>query len=382
MKIGVTVLSQEGVSYWSNGIRQNALFLAMLLKKIPGVTDVYMLETGQGLSDSSRQHFESLGLRYAIPSEVIDDLQLVIELVGALDHRFKRLFRSRGHKIVYYCCGNPLGQIERTIFEIEGVEPDLGDLDEIWLIPEYEFASSMLEVMHRVPVKIVPYLWSPFVLEERIKQIESTGSVYGYRGRCMLESDRGFRVAILEPNISVTKTAVVPMLACDQAYQQRSKDSDTSSACYVEFMNVLCSIQTVQHNTMLYFANALDLTRDNKSTFIGRYDTAWFMTAHANAVVSHQWRNNQNYSYLDVLYGDYPLIHNSEWLHEHFGAGYYYPDFDNKQAGRQIIEAWQHHDENLVNYKSKNRLLFESVSPEHPLNIVQYAQLIHGVLPA
>jgi hypothetical protein len=380
MKIGVTVLSQEGVGYWNNGIRQNALFLAMLLKHIPGVTDVYMLETGVALGDGGREYLHALDLRYVQPADVMDEVDLIIEMVGVLDHRLKRLMRARGKKTVYYCCGNPIGQIERTLFDVQGSEPELGPLDEIWMLPEHAFALPMLQVMHRVPIRIVPYLWSPFVLEQRIQQIESVGSQFGYRGRRMVESDRGFRMAILEPNISVLKTAIVPMLACDHAYRQRKSEPAVGSSNYVEFMSVLCSIQTVEHKTMLYLANALDLTRDHKVTYIGRYDTAWFLTAQANAVVSHQWKNNQNYSYCDALYGNYPLIHNSEWLYDEFGAGYYYPDFESSIAGRQIIHAWETHDENLDVYQAKSRKLFNAVSPENSENIAFYAELIQQIL--
>lgn len=99
------------------------------------------------------------------------------------------------------------------------------------------------------------------------------------------------------------------------------------------------------------------------------------MAQHANAVVSHQWCNDQNYLYLDALYGDYPLIHNSPWLKE-FGAGYYYPDFNAAEAGRLLIHAWQHHEENLGSQRQASQALFKATSPLTEANIAAHAQLL------
>ncbi len=62
------------------------------------------------------------------------------------------------------------------------------------------------------------------------------------------------------------------------------------------------------------------------------------MAMHADAVVSHQWTNDHNHLYLDVLYiyRNYPLIYSSPCLRD---AGYYYLDFDAQEGGRQPLRA-------------------------------------------
>ncbi len=92
------------------------------------------------------------------------------------------------------------------------------------------------------------------------------------------------------------------MLVCDEAYR-----ADPAS---VRVTHVLNTLHMKDHATMLYFANSMNLVREHKAVFYGRDDIVGFMVQHADAVVSHQWRNEQNYSYLDALYGDYPLTHN------------------------------------------------------------------------
>jgi hypothetical protein len=94
-------------------------------------------------------------------------------------------------------------------------------------------------------------------------------------------------------------------------------------------------------------------------------------------VVSHQWQTDQNYSYLDALHGDYPLVHNSPWLRD---AGYYYPDFDIAEGTRQLLQAVHTHDAQLDDYRARSRRVFESVDPLLPANVDAYAKrLLHLV---
>ncbi len=140
-------------------------------------------------------------------------------------------------------------------------------------------------------------------------------------------------------------------------------------------MNVLNTLHMKDHPTMLYFANQLDLVKQHKALFLGRHDIVGFMVQSADAVVSHQWTNDQNYSYLDALYGDYPLVHNSPWLHG-FGAGYYYPGFEAAEGGRQLRIAAREHDARLADYRQRSRQVFDAVDPFNAVNTEAYARLL------
>jgi hypothetical protein len=101
------------------------------------------------------------------------------------------------------------------------------------------------------------------------------------------------------------------------------------------------------------------------------------MVQHADAVVSHQWQNDQNYSYLDALYGNYPLVHNSPWLRD---AGYYYPDFDIGAGTDQLLQAVRGHDAQLDDYRARSQRMLDAIDPLHQANIDGYAQrLLHLV---
>jgi hypothetical protein len=160
----------------------------------------------------------------------------------------------------------------------------------------------------------------------------------------------------------VVKTSSIPMLACEEAYR-----ADRSS---ISAMHVLNSMHMKDHPTLMYMANSLDLVKDSKATFHGRNDIAGFMAQYADAVVSHQWGNDQNYLYLDVLYGGYPLIHNSPWLKD---AGYYFPGFDAQEGGRQLLRAFHEHDSNLDAYRANAQRVIDAVSPFNQANLDAFA---------
>ena len=126
---------------------------------------------------------------------------------------------------------------------------------------------------------------------------------------------------------------------------------------------------------MLHFANSLDLVKDHKACFHGRHDVVGFMAQHADAVVSHQWDNEQNYSYMDALYGDYPLVHNSAWLHS-FGAGYFYPGFEAVEGGKKLIQASEHHDECLPDQRAATQKLFAALDPVGEANVRTHIQML------
>jgi hypothetical protein len=367
MRIGISVLSHQGQNIWENGLGQNTIFVAQAFQRLPFVRSVVLIDVGSERQLPADVEQVAPGLRVVTQHQATDEVDVVIEMAGALDNAWLDLMRARGRKIVYYCCGQPyVGLVEPAVFNrpVHSSRPDR--CDEIWVLPKDEASVPMMRTLHRCPVHVVPYVWHPQFLERRIREVAAHGFHYGYEAarEARQAAGGGLRVAIFEPNISVVKTSSIPMLICDEAYRAERGS--------VAAMHVLNTLHMKDHVTMLYLANSLDLVREHRATFHGRHDIVGFMAQHADAAVAHQWCNDQNYSYMDVLYGDYPLIHNSPWLAQ-LGAGYYYAGFDAKQGGEQLLGAWRHHDDQLQTYRAHARAVFDAVDPFGEANLVQYA---------
>jgi hypothetical protein len=369
MRIGISFITHQGQNIWQNGLGQNVIFLARLFQRLPFVSRVSLIDTGDQGALPGQVDTAALDLRLMSHRDASDEVDVIVEMSGVLDSQWLDLMRARGKKVVYYCCGHPFANVaEAAVFEKLACFPSPNRCDEIWALPVHTRFASFQRVLHRCPVYTVPYLWHPQFVQQRIAEVEEQGYRFGWKAAREQDGGstrEGLRVAIFEPNISVVKTSTISMLACDEAYR-----ADRSS---IAAMHVLNTLHLKDHPTMLYLANSLDLVREQKATFHGRHDIVGFMVQHADAVVSHQWTNDQNYSYLDALYGDYPLIHNSGWLNG-FGAGYYYPEFDAVQGGTQLRRAASEHDAALADYRRCSQRVFDAVDPFSPENLQGYAE--------
>ena len=373
MRIGISTLSTADQNIWSAGITQNALFLAKLLRSIPFVSDVVLLDVGSQDSLGSQVDLNWFGTRILKLESAADNIDVVIEMVGAIDTSWLNLQRARGKKTVWYCVGHPYaGLVEPSIFKNDGFFLHTDRHDAIWLIPEYAMFIPMLQTLYRRPAFETPYLWDPVFLKQRIEELAKSGLQYGYvpvPDSQPVMAEPGWNVAIFEPNLSPTKSGLISMLVADTAY----RDSPES----IRQLNVLNTQHLVEHPTLLYFGNALEIVRNHRAIFTGRHDIAGFITVNqVDAVVSHQWTNDQNYLYLDVLYGNYPLIHNSPWLKN---AGYYYPDFEVQIGATELLRAKFNHNQDLSEYAQRSSKMFESVSISYEPNISAFADLLRSL---
>ncbi len=362
MRIGISVISHAGQNIWENGMGQNVLFLARLLQRVPFVEKVWLVDVGDQDGLPPQVDLNALGLELVRAQAVTDVLDVAIEMAGALPAEWLSYFRACGGKAAYLCVGQPhAGLVEPIIFTDKASFVRHDRCDEVWVLPKDSAFVPMMRTMHRCPVHVAPYIWSPMFLAQRVEEVQRAGFRFGYQP----SRSEGWRLAIFEPNISVVKNCLVPMLLCDEAYRAEPER--------IASMQVLNTLHMKDHPTMLYLANSLELVRQHKAVFHGRHDFAGFMVQHADAVIAHQWQNEQNYSYLDALYGDYPLVHNSPWLRD---AGYYYPDFDIAAGAAQLLHALREHDAQLDDYRARSQRVLAAVDPLAPANVDGYASLL------
>ncbi|EJL89167.1 Protein of unknown function (DUF2827) [Polaromonas sp. CF318] len=370
MRIGISVLTHAGQNIWENGLGQNVIFLAQAFQKLPFVQSVVLLNGGDQSTMPPQVNMDALGLRMMSAHEATDHIDLAIEMAGALDVKWLDYLRAQGKKVVWYCAGQPyVGLIEPSVFDRPGFFSRADRCDEIWILPkDFSAFAPMLRALHRCPVHEVPYIWSPQFLDARARELEKEGYAFGYKARA---AGAGLRVAIFEPNVSVVKCTNIPMLVCDEAFR--------ADPAQVNFMHVLNTLHLKDHPTLLYLANSLDLVKQQKAIFQGRHDFAGYMVQHADAVVAHQWQNDQNYNYLDALHGNYPLIHNSPWLRDAGYSDYYYPDFNTVEGGRKLLLAASQHDSRLEQHRQQARRVITSVDPFAHANLQSLARRLQAL---
>ena len=323
LRVGISILAKENASIWNNGINQNIAFLVMLLRQSPLVEKVFLINTGKETSLPGTMRFDLIDVPIVQPGEVTHDVDLVIEMGSLIDTKWLRRVHALGVKIVTFQVGHTYAVNGETIvFNKEGgltfEEPHLRH--ELWTLSQYSRSCApMLRTLTRRPVLEMPHIWSPCFLEERIHELQVGGKEFGFHPKTAAHKERGWRIGIFEPNISVVKNCFVPMILCEQAYR--------IDHAAVETMMVFNSLHMKEHLTFKNFALNLSLIKDQKAWFEGRHIFADCMTHNKlDAIVSYQWENEQNYLYYDALHGGYPLVHNSPFM-EKAGMGFYYPGF-------------------------------------------------------
>ncbi len=353
-KVAVTIFpSRTSFSFWSNGAHQNVCYLAKCLQ-VAGF-DVVLLNGGDGSPptvDSLPPELRSIPWR-DISDEALDDVDLLIQAGAQVSAEHVERVRARGGRAVNYKFGADLIiDAERTIHgKNTGAILNGSKFDEVWTTTQHhDTCGSYWQIVYRAPVRVLPHIWASCFVDQMtaafplLEATCSDGSIErhtfptpGYRpGRAKK------RIAILEPNINLIKTSHVPILIAEQAFRRHPQKIDR--------VLVACSEHLKTHAGFATFVGALDLQKTLADdghpviSFEGRRNTAWFLSANADVVISHQmpgftWAN---YSHYDALYLGYPIVHNVPEMRK-AGVGYFYEGFnaiEGADALRTCLETY------------------------------------------
>ena len=330
LKVGVTLSrSSEAPNalIWSAGINQNAIYLVMLLRRLPEVESVSFVDC----SDGATPHPLSMwcGVGSLSQADAVATLDLIIELGARAPSDLMRRFRDRGGRLVSYMAGN--GVVMN--FEAVATKAPHGEFmtesgfDAVWITPQHWHMNRAWCVLTRTPAtEMVPHIWEPVCIEAALRE---TRVKYFWAGA---DRSKGYRVGTFAPNINVVKTFHIPLLACEEAYRV--------APGLIDRVLLFNTEKFVGYPHFDEFVAATDLARAGRLFAEGRHGITDALGTHIDAVVEHQWENNLNYLYWDVLYSGYPLIHNSTEID---GAGYFYEPFNTQDGGRVIVDALSRH---------------------------------------
>ncbi|WP_175777285.1 DUF2827 domain-containing protein [Burkholderia anthina] len=366
LKVGITIFLRTGQqSIWENGIFQNCYFLAMLLRQSPIVEAAYLVNGGDGKPSEAKSFLEHSPVPVIDLDTAREKLDVIIELSAQLNPDWARSFRDRGGRVIGMRVANDyVIDIERMMFGLpHGLLLSGTPYSAIWTLPAFaKTCTGYYEAGSRAPVKVMQHLWNPALLERSLKAANAERTFSYVPGRSR------WRLAILEPNICMVKTAHVAMLTADLAYRQDPE--------FIEYLRVFNAMSLKEDGVFVGFARSLDLTRHGRASYEPRLPIYEILTVQADAVISHQWENAQNYLYYEALYGGYPLIHNSSLLG---GCGYRYDGFDCQDGALTLRRAFAEHDARLDDYRRTARDFLASLDPELPANVEQYSAAIASV---
>lgn len=348
---------------WSSGINQNAVLLAMLMRRLPDVASVAMVDC----SGKPAPHPLAVwaGVPTLSPEDAAEALDVLVEVGGRAPADLMRRFRARGGKLVSYMAGNAMVMnfeaLARGLPHGESMSAE--PFDAVWITPQHwHMNRDLCRITRSDKVVIAPHIWEPVFFDLFAR--EAGLDPFYKRGA----APRPWRIAILEPNINVLKTFHLPLLVAEEGFRR-----DPEAIAEVLLFNTKEFIGVPHFDEL---TTSLDLFKAGKLSSEGRFATPNVLANHADAVIVHQWENDLNYLYWDVLWSGHPLIHNSPSARD---VGYYYESFDPADGGRILVDALARHRDRAGAARAESLDFLRRFSIDQPSVLAAHEDLLEDL---
>jgi len=364
--IAITIgLHSNNESLWNNGIKLNALYLCKLLGNSNKYNTFLVNTTKEEITEYSWD--TNLFPTYHI-NDRKNDIDVLISLGGQITPEMSKYLKKRGTKLISYKCGDEYTwRLEHIVFDQNYKTTKIWsnpDYDEIWTVPQiYNQNKYYFQRLHKNKnVKTIPFIWSPIFLDQLNEQLNN---------KCYYTNinTTSKNIAIMEPNVNVSKYMMYPLLIIDDVYETNPE--------YINHIYVNNTDKIKTNNLFIDIMGHLEVVKNKVTSFESRYNTAEFIANHTDIIVSHQWSLPLNYFYFDVAYFGHAILHNAHMCKE---IGYYYDGFDGEQGRDKLLWILENHDKNVDEYTERNKRELFKYSTENEENITAYEKLIDNIL--
>jgi len=339
--IGILISNNNNISdsLFSNGLIQNCLNLYDLINSIDGYKPYFMcLGSDETFSLMSR---DLKKINYDLVKANLDNvnklkIKAILEAGSFSDVLFKVIKEKKPEvKFVSVEYGNPLFfNIEYSVFKKDKLFSSPKDRDEVWYSPHFDYSHDFISELSRCDrVKTCPFIWSEKFLLHNINK---------YNIDTRRFSNQSLNdISILEPNLNLVKTSVIPLLIADKLFREDKSFINSVAAFGCKKLENSSTFSGIIRNTQLF--------KNNKLALLNRYPFVEIFSKVSGVLLSHQHYNALNYAYLDALYLGIPIVHNSEYFKD---VGYYYNAFnisEGKEALKAAICSHKHRSKEKIN---------------------------------
>ena len=384
LKIGITFdVPNDLKAFYSNGIRQNALYLFELLKNIKYDVKLIIEFKKEESLKKIQSEIDFYQYDYSILNNIYkEEYNLIFSFGFALPKDLIRTLKQKSVKIISYQCGNAYFiDSEKILYDqhkgrVLDHYIDKNNIDEsydqIWSIPQmYKQNKGFWETLYRTKCIQAPFIWSSSSIKfvKKILKIDNEEPI--------LYKKKKNSIAIFEPNISLMKWCLPCILIVEQTYR-KYKNIEHLYVTNID-KNQKMDDMTINKFNVTEFTNMckkLDLFKNGKFSVEGRFVTLDFMKSYADIAVSHQWENPLNYLYFDLAWMGWPILHNAYLCKD---IGYYYSDFNYDEAAEKLNEIINNHDSNKLEYTKENRKIIENYLPTNVELQNKYKNMIENL---
>ena len=298
-------------------------------------------------------------------SDVTDPFDICFEVGYMFENVDER--RRVAAKSVYVARKHAaLDEIEHSLFPTSNSKRCWEAVSEIWALDSFCNTDDIqiLETISRLPVHVVPYLWTPSIAE---KHREETQSPLWIQVTQSFLQDKGLESVpwsfhIAETNTTSASSCTVPTLIVREAMLKKTIDA---RSLQIHNADHVSKSKFFQDNVWKH-ARVDDLS----GSFVGRQRVIDWVFEPMSCVITHQRFNPFRPMLFDLAWVGIPFIHNSEYF-KGLGCGlerFYYKD-NRLSEGAECLERVKDdfmkkaHYYTLENLNALRKSILEKVSP-------------------
>ncbi len=353
-------------------VAQSTLYLYLLLDKLEDVEpillcDKHVIPNNPLFQTNKHTHLLMGSKKYEDEKHRFQTVIQVGYPFSMVDLSFFKEIGAR--RIIYHTRNEYMREMEENLFSHrDSGYPQYAQFkkdqyfEEVWITPAVEHANlHYFETRYRCPVRVMPLLWSPILLEHFAISFPNKG-IYTPR------KTHG-RILILNTNEVFGEYALPALFVCESAYRE-VEDKDAINKVMVTHMD---NLNTLQFSRFTY---SLDLYRDKKITIEKEMNAVKMISTYADMAVFHQWDSPFQFFYLELAWMGWAFLHNSPLLPN---LGYAYDKFKYKQGGEVLQYILKTHEKVYLNYFiTQRKLIQEHFSIDNPkIQSIYRAQLLH-----
>jgi len=205
-----------------------------------------------------------------------------------------------------------LHDIEGSLYPISLPKRNLKGISTIWIYEELSSSDDIqyLELLTRIPVQRLPFLWSPLAVEVYKKEIGSP--------EWHTSSPTFWSIHICETNRNSASNSTIPLLIVREI--RKKSATDLNPIIKIHNAETIKDSEFFQKNVLAHvFSDSAPLTPQ----MVGRQRIVDFSTEANSILIAHLRFIPIRPYILDALWCGIPIIHNSPLLKDIYPAGYY-----------------------------------------------------------
>lgn len=363
-------INDKNDSFWVNGIKQNAVTLIDTFSLCPNVESCKLVNLGS-LKDYKDTAWEPFAKDIINFDECLDNTDVFVSVTVSPSAEMIKKMREKNIKYVKHVMGNEyLIFSQYALFNFDKPTNSWAkrpDVDRVWISPHlYDQNKDFLEAVSEAPAYIGPYVWSHKFIDEHVRAYKEQ---HGGTGLYEARTGTTRRISNFEPNINLEKTCITPIIIGEKMFMKEPE--------LIEFVNIFGASEIRSKKSFIEFASSLNIYKNKKMFFEGRYPIVWSLFKHTDIMLCHQRDLPLNYIYFDAAWLGYPVVHNAHMVKE---LGYYYDLWDADTAVEHLIDISKNFDSQKDEYLKKSREIISKFLPDHPRNVNGYAELLEECL--